>query len=294
MRRNVRRVLLFCPVIVITLFSILAAPLPAQDTAEAWLQQAREYRKEGFAGLAARAYSNVIELDPKNIEAYYSRGRAFLRLDLRDRAAADFDKTIQLDDTFADGYYWRGIMYDEAGKTNKAIAQFSQAIRVNDRNVEAYLARGNSYRKKGKLERDIGDFDRVVALAPEFHLGYILRGHVFHSRKNYTKAVEDYLKALRIRPKHLRTLNNIADAYLKSGKPETGLHYLATAFKVSPELPTLYMTLGEIFETQQRFADALEAYRRCRELALEKKGNKALIKKAEKKIDLMEARLARN
>jgi tetratricopeptide (TPR) repeat protein len=291
MRRRFPGKILLYLILVTAIFSSTTGFFYGQETAETWLERGRQYRKEGLAGLAAKAYSNVIRLDPKNVEAYYARGRAFIHLDLKDRAMADFNKTIQLDGTFADGYYWRGAIYSTRGKSNKAIKEFTKAIRYNDKNPQAYMARGNTYKEMEKYKTAIQDFDRMIALAPESHLGYMLRGHSYQRLKLYPKAIEDYLKVIRIKPKNLTALNNIADAYMKSGKPGLGLHYLATALKVKPGHPTLYMTLGEIFEKQQRFSDALEAYRHCKDLAEKKIDNKALIKKAVKKIDALEGRL---
>ena len=46
---------------------------------------------------AIAEYSKVIEIDPKDSEAYYNRGVAYAKLGKYDLALADFEKTLELD-----------------------------------------------------------------------------------------------------------------------------------------------------------------------------------------------------
>ncbi len=268
-----------------------AADLPQQDEVNAWLQKGNAYSKEGLAGLAIRAFSNAIRLAPENHEAFLARGQAYLHLDHLDRALADFDKTIQLKGDMAKAHYWRGTVYSLQDKLSRAISEYSQAIKLEPRLTAAFLARGECFEFKEKFDKALEDFSRVIALAPGRHTGYFLRGHVFSLQKNYTKAIEDYLEALKRDGEDVTTLNNIADTYMLIGQYDTGLHYLASALKIEPSNPVLHMTLGEIFELQKRFPEALEAFKRSRRHALEDTDFTDIVSIAEGKIKQLESAL---
>lgn len=293
MRRRYSPMVQFCMACAILTLSLCPQILFGQDSTKTWLAKAEKYGKEGYFGLAAKAYSRAIAIDPRNIQAFFLRGRVFHLLDLEDRALADLNSAIKLDSTFASGYHWRGIVYEKKGKINKAIADFSRAISIDDGKGDSYFSRGYCYKQKGNYEKAINDFSKVIALAPNIYLSYFYRGHSYHRQKKYTRAIEDYLQVLKLKPENMSALNNIADCYLKAGQPEPGLHYLATALKLEPSRPVLYMTLGELFEFQKRFSDALTAFQHCRDLAAGDK-NEELVKMAEKKIVLMKKQVEKN
>ena len=285
MRRRYPGTILLSLAIMMVIFVFSSNGLQAQETAETWLKMARQYGKDGYIGLAAKAYSNVIALDSKNIEAYFSRGRIYSLLTLHDKALADFDKSIALDKTFAKGYHGRGIIYEKQGKINKAIEAYSSAIKYDPESGISYFCRGYCYNLKERYEKAIADLNKDIKLRPNNVMSYFYRGHSLSRRGDYNSAIKDYMTVLTFERDDFVTLNNMADCYLKSGQPEAGLHYLATALKKAPSEPILYMTLGELFEAQKRTTDALEAYQRCRELASANKDNNWLVKEADKKIE---------
>ena len=56
-------------------------------------------------------YNKAIEFDPKNTEAYLNRGIAKFNLKKYEESRKDFDMVIALDHRNAEAYYYRGVTY---------------------------------------------------------------------------------------------------------------------------------------------------------------------------------------
>ncbi len=60
---------------------------------------------------AVRAFTQAIEIDPRNVKAYLNRAMCYNELNLPNRAVADFSKAIELDPTSAYAYDQRALLY---------------------------------------------------------------------------------------------------------------------------------------------------------------------------------------
>ena len=92
---------------------------------------------EGSGETVIRGCSQLIELLPKEVIAYYHRGIAYDAKGDYDRAIADFDKVIRITPTHAEAYYKRGIAYDNKGRFNRAIDNYNEAIKLNPKYATA-------------------------------------------------------------------------------------------------------------------------------------------------------------
>ena len=73
-------------------------------------------------------YTQQIQNNPNDAEAYYNRGLAYRHLNQYERAITDYTKAIQLNPNLAAVYYNRGVAYENLGQYERAIQDFSQAI----------------------------------------------------------------------------------------------------------------------------------------------------------------------
>jgi tetratricopeptide (TPR) repeat protein len=66
-------------------------------------------------------YDQVIRLNPKDAQAYYSRGNAYVALQDYPQAIENYDQSIRLNAQYAPAYYNRGNVHAALG--NKAAAK---------------------------------------------------------------------------------------------------------------------------------------------------------------------------
>jgi tetratricopeptide (TPR) repeat protein len=93
---------------------------------------------------AIAKYTEIIQLDPNDAEAYYNRGNAYSDKGDYDRAIADFTQAVRVDSNYTSAYYGRGLAYSGKGDYDRAIADYTQVIRLNPDHVDAYNNRASS------------------------------------------------------------------------------------------------------------------------------------------------------
>ena len=114
------------------------------------------------------AYTDAIELNPQNIDAYIFRGGAFGYLKQYDSAAADFSQAIQLNNQSFDAHYGLGATYLYQRKYNSAINELNIAISLNNQNAAAYYARGYCHEMTRRTEESQRDYETAKRLGYQF------------------------------------------------------------------------------------------------------------------------------
>ena len=142
--------------------------------------------------LAVRSgQSIVIEPNPKDADAYYSRGAAYRKKGMFDQAIEEFNKAVELNPKYVDAYVVRGSTYYLKRGHDQAISDYSKAIELNPKLAGAYNGRGAAYRMKGDLDQAISDYTKAIELNPEYTDAYNDRGAAYFGKKEYDKAWQD-------------------------------------------------------------------------------------------------------
>lgn len=79
--------------------------------------------------------SRVIDIDPKNISAYFNRALVYRNTRRLKEAISDFSKVIQLDGSHSVALYYRSQCYSEQGKYSQSIADMNNAISLDPENT---------------------------------------------------------------------------------------------------------------------------------------------------------------
>jgi S1-C subfamily serine protease len=98
----------------------------------------------------AITYLRVGAATPRGSRPYYQQ------------AVEDYGIVLQLDPKDADAYCERGLVHVRLGDLDRAIADFTQAIKVRPDFADAYSSRSKAYRDKGEIERAVADLEQAV------------------------------------------------------------------------------------------------------------------------------------
>jgi tetratricopeptide (TPR) repeat protein len=182
---------------------------------------------EGVDKLAARQYeaaindfTESIQIDNKDPDAYYNRGWAKHTLNKYDDAILDYNQAIKLKTNFAYAYANRGISKSKLGDYQGAISDLNQAIKLKPDLAYAYLYRGLSYKKLNKNQNAINDFrqaaklyqqqNKAIKLKPDLAYAQGNRGYAKLNLGDYQGAISDLNQAIKLKP-------DLDDAYLYRG-----------------------------------------------------------------------------
>ena len=181
MENRKRKRLAGLAVLLLAIAMLLAAcATGATDTAEK-IELGQKYLTELNYTEAVAAFTEVIKMDPSNIEAYMGRAEAYKCLEQYDDAKADYttaiEKTDEMPYTQAQAYAGRAEVYDLTDETEAAESDCSAAIALLD-------------------EDGVGEKENIAqALIRELRIR-VLQFHAEVCMKLglYDKAAEDYEK----------------------------------------------------------------------------------------------------
>jgi tetratricopeptide (TPR) repeat protein len=139
--------------------SVQESRKPGSSFSRAWL-----HASKGDFQQAEREYTQAIERNPKDRDAYYNRGLVYVQLKEYDRACQDFEAALALDPKFIEAYCNRGNAHFQAGRPELAVKDYDQAIRLNPKDGDVYFNRGVALLSMGKEAQATEDFRKAAAL----------------------------------------------------------------------------------------------------------------------------------
>lgn len=133
-------------------------PTPTKEQlARKSLEQAYAEEKKGDHNLAARDFTDALQIQPGDQKAYRARGKVYLELKEYEKAIADFGEAIRLKPNDAELYSDRAHTYQHLKQYEKAIGDLTVAIRIEPGNASYYSNRAmifDAMEDKGRAEQD--------------------------------------------------------------------------------------------------------------------------------------------
>lgn len=167
-----------------------------------------------------KLYTQVIELEPNNLDAYFFR--ALAKNDLGDYGGAivDYSKII-VEEPDADTYYNRGNSRFSIKDFTGAKEDYAKAYMLDANFIDALYSLACVKFELGEYETAIKDFTKVIEKNPSLPKAHLLRAMAYTNLGLYKKAIEDYTAAILIEPS--------ADHYFNRGAFFMDLKYFKEA-----------------------------------------------------------------
>lgn len=221
---------------------IKAVSFDPKDT-EARLKLAKLY-------LIMQDYSNcyltvkqLLEIDPSNAAAYYTRAIALLEKGDTVTAVTDLKKAVENNQEYYEAHVQLGELY-AVKKDGLAELYFQNALNIRPQSREALYMFGMFYQETGRYDRAIvvyhnlaksdtafreapynlgyihlvylqdfnkaiGYFTDAIQRDPNFFQAFYNRGYAYELMKNYAKAREDYQKTLKIEVNYNKAIEGL-------------------------------------------------------------------------------------
>ena len=157
-------------------------PAPGADTkpdkkkSQAALQRGKKADEAGKRDDAIAAYTEAVQADPSNVEAWRARGSDYQLARDYQKAQADFDKAIEIQPSGAENYLARADYFAAIGQAERAIHDYTLAINLKLERTEVYNARGKAYTEVRQFEKAEEDFTQAIILRLDNAEPYLGRG----------------------------------------------------------------------------------------------------------------------
>ena len=267
---------------------VASSPSSTSETerqAELVFQQGNVLMMLGQLDMAIEAYSNAIDLNPHNANAYNNRGIAYAETGKLDDAIEDYNITIELrpDDAnvnynkrvvytnkgiqeaikmvklnleSSQTYHNRAVAYSKKGEVELAIKDYTKAIELYPDEPNTYYDRGNTYYEKGDYDRAIEDYTEAIELNPIFYSAYINRGNVYGNKNDYDRAIKDHTKAIELNPNSANAYNNRGVAYGEKDDADRAIENYTKAIELNRNHDIAYYNRGIVWLHLQKWNKA--------------------------------------
>jgi tetratricopeptide (TPR) repeat protein len=195
-----------------------------------YMERALRYKETGSQDmlLAIVQLKLALENEPLSEDANYNLGRAYEAVGFYSGAVQHLQKTIEINprreaaiQPIVKAVQEKGVKSGDMLKPeNLPQTPFEHA-----RGLEA----------QGRLEEAIAEYEKIFKEDP-FHLQALTQiGFIYFRQQRFADAARVFKRGLKSSPENFALLNNLAGAYVKSGKRELGIYYYRRCLKIEPK-----------------------------------------------------------
>jgi tetratricopeptide (TPR) repeat protein len=152
-----------------------------------------------------------------------------------------------------------GLLYGYLRQYQPAKEALIKASTLSPADPRILKALSLIYLRTGDLANAIETAKKLLQTVPSSVEDRFFLGTLIEESKDYVGATAEYEEALKLDPKYVLALNNLAMTQMRLGKMDEALHLADQALSLSPEDPGLFDTEGWILFNKAEFTRASEA-----------------------------------
>ncbi len=217
--------------------------IAAQPSKKAFLldQKVAVYSAQGDPANTELALRQVLEADPKYLDAYFKKFALYKSQDKSDQAINELQQVVNMRPDnprqLAQAHLLLGMTEEERGRYEEAIKNYERSIALDARTTVASIAFNNlawviADKNKGNLDKAAEHARKAIQLAPTIASYYDTLGYVLHKKRLNGVAIEQYRKAIERRPNDPTFYQHLAQAYQENGDKGKALQAYEQALKL--------------------------------------------------------------
>lgn len=172
----------------------------------------------------------VIEKEPENARAYFSKAIVKIQQDNNTHAEELLEKSISIDEDIDIYYFYLAVVYERTDRPEKAMVSLKKALEVNPHSAMTLNFLGYLYADENiKLDEAYELINKALEFEPDNGAYVDSLGWVYYKKGNYHAALEHLLRAEKLLEKEERmdpvVYDHIGDTYLKLGNKTKAIQY---------------------------------------------------------------------
>jgi len=228
-----------------------------------YLRRGKSFFKKKAYKKAARAFGNVLTLNPGNGEASFELGKlAFTAGDITDAIRA-------LQKALSSGFAGKHVLLLLAKAClrrhdyERSLEAYLRAIKKGAETAELNADLGLIYKKTGKLELAAVHYKKAVLLEPEnAYLREELGRFALYEKKDYDLALGELTKALRLKMKP-ETCRDLGRVHFHKGNYRDSLVWFRKFLNRKPTDGEGHAELGRVYENMSEYRKAASEYKKA-------------------------------
>lgn len=227
------------------------------------MQIALEHHRAGRLAEAESIYRQVLDLDPRNAEAWHLLGVIAHQAGKQETAIELIGKALAIRPDLAEAHSNLGLALMAGGRPDDAAASHRRAISFKPDYATAHNNLGNVLNAQRKLDEAALSYLAAIAFQPDYAAAHCHLGNVFQDQGRLDDAVASYRRALSFRPDFAEAHSNLGNALQEQGRLDEAMAGYRAALSLKPDLVEALSNLGNVLQAQDRLDEAVASYRQA-------------------------------
>ena len=201
----------------------------------------------GRSGRCSIIYDKLLDIDPKNSDAWDAKGLALGSLGKEEEAKKCFDvskqlkqdkiavlidkaknsiieakydeavkfldKATDIDPKNSDAWYYKGISFYNLQRYLEAVKSLDKATDIDPKNSDAWYYKGISFYNLQRYLEAVKSLDKATDIDPKKTYAWYYKGNAFYNLQRYPEAVKSFKVVRDIEPKNSKVLEKLHNIY---------------------------------------------------------------------------------
>lgn len=156
--------------------------------------------------------------------------------------------------------------YLQTREPKKALAIANEAKAIDPSNPEVFDVLGSAQLATGDLANALLTFTAMVSENPESALAHLRLGTTYLAQRQWNEAITELNRAKALKPDDFDIQAALVVANLRAGNADSALSIARSLREKKPSLAAAHMLEGNVYLSQRKSAEALQAYQKAFDL----------------------------
>ncbi len=225
------------------------------------LQAAREQHRRGQWPQADALYQQVLDVEPRQVEALRMRGLIAHKLGRPELALRYLRQSLEVDPAQAMVYNILGEVFRGNRQFDVAQKCYDEALRLQPSLAAAHYNLGLMCEMQQRFEDAERAYQAAIRCEPRYAEAYNNLGGVLRRQSRGAEALAAYQGALRCKPDYAEAVNNVAAVLADAKRYTEAVQLLRHSLEIEPERAEVYYNLANTFRLLKRWDEAETCYR---------------------------------
>jgi len=200
----------------------------------------------GRAEDAKLQYQDLIDLQPKFVEAYNNLGTLFLEEGKLIEASRLFRRALMQRKELPEAWLNLGKVLALQNAPADAEKALRAAVHYRADLPKAWNELGLLIAPQGRLTEAENCFQKEIEVQPDFAEAHSNLGIVYLRTKRFAQSIASLRRAVELDPRYVEAWSNLGAAYIEDGKPELAREAIGRALEIDPTFGPARQNLGRM------------------------------------------------
>ena len=230
---------------------------------ESLMKSGIEHHQLGDLMAAENTYNTIIQLDPKNAQAFHLLGVLCHQKNANTKAVEFIEQSISIDAKNSVVFSNLALILHKLGRDEEALSRCNQAIVLNGENFEVYSNKSLVLQSLNRLTEALLCCEQAIKINNEFSTAYFNKGIIFNKLKQYPDAIKCFDAAIEKNILFKEAYSNRGLALKELNRFNEAFDNFTKAIEIDVDYPEAHLNKGNLFLEMNDLKSALLCYKKA-------------------------------